>query len=55
MMNVFVKPEGQNDACISYALARKGRMKSNYELKKYVPILKKWDFAFFLVTMNYEL
>ena len=27
----------------------------NYELKKYVPILKKWDFAFFLVTMNYEL
>ena len=32
-MNVFVKPEVQNDACISYALARKGRMKSNYKLK----------------------
>ena len=28
MKNVFVKPEAQNDACISYALVRKGRMKS---------------------------
>lgn len=24
-VNVFGKPEGQNDACISYALARKGK------------------------------
>ena len=27
--NVFVKPNEQNRACSSYAMARKGRMKSN--------------------------
>ena len=35
MKNVFVKPEGQNDACISYALARKGRIKFNEERKRF--------------------
>ena len=29
MMNVFVKPNEQNRACSRYAMARKGRMKSN--------------------------
>ena len=29
LMNVFVKPNEQNDACIDSAMARKGRMKSN--------------------------
>ena len=28
-VNVFGKPEGQNDVCISYALARKGRKDFN--------------------------
>jgi hypothetical protein len=28
-MNVFVKPDDQSDACISYGMARKGGMKSN--------------------------
>ena len=30
--NVFVKPNEQNRACSRYAMARKGRMKSNYFL-----------------------
>ena len=30
--NVFVKPNEQNRACSSYAMARKGRMKSNNNL-----------------------
>ena len=34
-MNVFVKPDEQSDACISYAMARKGRMKSNILFNKY--------------------
>ena len=28
-MNVFVKPNEQSQACLNYAMARKGRMKSN--------------------------
>ena len=27
--NVFVKPDDQNDACIGFGMARKGRIKSN--------------------------
>ncbi len=27
--NVFVKPNEQGDACISFAIARKSRMKTN--------------------------
>ena len=32
-MNVFVKPNEQNRACSSYAMARKRRMKSNVFVK----------------------
>lgn len=28
--NVFVKPNEQSQACLNYAMARKGRMKSKY-------------------------
>ena len=28
MMNIFVKPDEQNDARIDYAMARKGRIES---------------------------
>ena len=31
--NVFVKPDDQSDACISFGMARKGRMKSNVGCK----------------------
>jgi hypothetical protein len=31
--NVFVKPDDQNDACIGFGMARKGRMKSNVFVK----------------------
>ena len=31
--NVFVKPDEQNRACSSYAMARKRRMKSNFSLQ----------------------
>jgi len=31
--NLFVKPNGQNRACSSYAMARKGAMKENILIK----------------------
>ena len=33
LINVFVKPNEQNRACSSYAMARKRRMKSNLFIK----------------------
>ena len=41
MMNVFVKPNEQNRACSRYAMARKGRMKSN--------VRNIWSFAALLI------
>ena len=41
MMNVFVKPNEQNRACSRYAMARKGRMKSN--------VRNIWSFAALLL------
>ena len=35
--NVFVKPNEQNRACSSYAMARKRRMKSNSKQRKKPP------------------
>ena len=32
LTNVFVKPNEQNRACSSYAMARKRRMKSNFSV-----------------------
>ena len=37
--NIFVKPNEQNRACSSYAMARKRRMKSN---AMYIQPLNKW-------------
>ena len=39
--NVFVKPNEQNRACSSYAMVRKGRMKSNNLMEKRLSILRK--------------
>ena len=66
-MNVFVKPNEQNRACSSYAMARKRRMKSN-EMKQILSNNsttfhysrdRKWDFlrglAIFLVLLGHTL
>ena len=36
-MNVFVKPNNQSQTCLSYGVARKGRMKSNNHFCVYWP------------------
>ena len=41
-MNVFIKPNEQNRACSSYAMARKGRMKSN--------VRNIWNYAALLLV-----
>ena len=38
-MNVFVKPDEQSQACLSFAMARKGAMKSNNILLRFAHFL----------------
>ena len=45
-MNVFVKPDEQSQACLSFAMTRKGAMKWNNILMR---------FAHFLNTSNPQL
>ena len=48
--NVFVKPNEQNRACWSYAMARKRRMKSNF--LGVMGGIAKWEMAF---SLNFSL
>ena len=44
--NHFVKPNGQSDVCFDYAMARNGRMKSNFKLQHvYVVALLNYDMS----------
>ena len=36
-INVFVKPNEQSQTCLGYAMARKGRMKSNFKTTRILP------------------
>jgi hypothetical protein len=41
IQNVFVKPNEQNRACSSYAMARKRRMKYKDEIQRYIHFLER--------------
>ena len=55
-MNVFDKPDEQSQACLSFAMARKGAMKWNNILLRFAHFLninskRVRDAAFFLIIM----